>query len=55
MLAHIEKYGFVTDKIYSTLTTRAKATRNLDFKKLISLGIITMQGKGKATYYKKAT
>ncbi len=53
MLAHIEKYGFVTDKIYSTLTKRAKATRNLDFQKLISLGIITMQGKGKATYYNR--
>lgn len=53
MLGVIENNGFITDKIYATLTKRAKATRNLDFQKLISLGIIAMHGKGKATYYKK--
>ncbi len=49
----IDAGGFITDKIYSTLTKRAKATRNLDFQKLISMGIIKMIGKGKATYYKR--
>jgi len=34
------------------LTARAKPTRNLDFRKLIDLGIIIKIGKGKATYYK---
>ena len=53
MLAYIDRKGFITDRIYSTLTKRAKATRNLDFQKLISMGIIRMEGKGKATYYKR--
>lgn len=47
----IKKKGFITDKDYSKLTNRARPTRNLDFRKLISLGIIIKVGKGKATYY----
>jgi hypothetical protein len=43
----------VTDKIYASLTKRAKATRNLDFQKLIALGMIRREGKGKATFYKR--
>jgi len=53
MLVYIDMNGFITDKIYSTLTKRAKATRNLDFQKLISMRIIRTEGKGKATYYKR--
>lgn len=53
ILAYIDMKGFITDKTYSKLTKRAKATRNLDFQKLISMGIIKMEGKGKATYYKR--
>lgn len=53
MLAYIDMNGFITDKIYSTITNRAKATRNLDFQKLISMRIIRSEGKGKATYYKR--
>lgn len=52
ILNYIEKHGYITDKDYAALTKRAKATRNKDFKKLISLGLIERQGKGKATYYK---
>lgn len=48
----IKDKGFITDKDYSKLTDRAKPTRNLDFRKLIELGIIVRVGKGKATYYK---
>ncbi|MFA6047806.1 MAG: Fic family protein [Parcubacteria group bacterium] len=48
----IKKRGFITDKDYSELTDRARPTRNLDFRKLINLGIIVKIGKGKATYYK---
>ena len=48
----IKDKGFITDKDYSKLTDRAKPTRNLDFRKLIGLGIIVKIGKGKATYYK---
>jgi Fic family protein len=52
MINFIKEKGFITDKDYSGLTKRAKPTRNLDFRKLIELGIITKVGKGKATYYK---
>jgi len=52
MLDFIKEKSFITDKDYSGLTDRAKPTRNLDFRKLIDLGIIVKVGKGKATYYK---
>lgn len=52
IINHIKKKGFITDKEYSKLTKRAKPTRNLDFRKLIELGLIIKAGKGKATYYK---
>lgn len=48
----VKEKGFITDKDYAELTDRAKPTRNLDFRKLIDLGIIVKIGKGKATYYK---
>ena len=49
----IEKKGFITDKDYAKLTERAKATRSLDFKKLIEMSLI--ERKGKATYYQHKT
>lgn len=52
MLGYIEKHGFITDKEYAGLTERAKATRSLDFRKLIEMDLIEKLGKGKATYYK---
>lgn len=55
ILEFIEKKGFIKDKDYSKLTERAKATRSLDFKKLIEIGLIEKKGKGKATYYQFKT
>jgi Fic family protein len=52
IIKYIEKHGFITDKEYSKITNRAKPTRNLDFRKLISLGIIKKYGESRATYYK---
>ena len=52
LLEYIKRNGYINDKLYSTLTDRAKATRNLDFQKLINLELIERFGKGKATYYK---
>lgn len=52
ILNYIREKGFITDREYSKLTKRAKPTRNLDFRKLIDLGLIVKAGKGKATYYK---
>ncbi|MDD5172984.1 MAG: Fic family protein [Patescibacteria group bacterium] len=48
----IKEKGFITDKDYSKITDRARPTRNLDFRKLIGLGLIKKAGKGRATYYK---
>jgi Fic family protein len=52
IINYIKNKGYINDQEYSKLTKRAKPTRNLDFRKLIALGIIEMIGKGKATYYK---
>ncbi len=52
IIKYMEKNGFITDRDYAKLTKRAKPTRNLDFNKLIDLGLIKRLGKGKATYYK---
>lgn len=51
ILEHIKENNFITDKDYSKLVKRAKATRALDFRKLIKLGLISRKGKGKSTYY----
>lgn len=52
IITYIKKKGFITDREYSEITKRAKPTRNLDFRKLITLGIIEKVGSGKATFYK---
>ncbi|MBI5465168.1 Fic family protein [Candidatus Gottesmanbacteria bacterium] len=51
MLELIRSKGFIVDRDYARLVARAKATRALDFKKMIELGLIERKGKGKATYY----
>ena len=51
ILQFIGENGFIKDKDYAKLTDRAKATRALDFQKLIELKIIERKGKGRATYY----
>lgn len=51
ILDFIREKRFITDKDYAKLTDRAKATRALDFQKLIELGLIERKGKGRATYY----
>ncbi len=52
IISYIEKHSYISDRDYAKLTARAKPTRNLDFRKLIKLGVIEKMGKGKATYYK---
>lgn len=51
ILESIKSKGFITDKDYSKLVDRAKATRTLDFRKLINTGLIIRKAKGKSTYY----
>lgn len=52
IVSYIEKHGYISDRDYAKLTSRARPTRNLDFRKLIEIGIIERLGRGKATYYK---
>ncbi|MBI2315413.1 Fic family protein [Candidatus Daviesbacteria bacterium] len=51
ILEFIKERGFITDRDYAKLVDRAKATRALDFKKLMEMGLISRKGKGKVTYY----
>lgn len=52
ILQLIHQKGFITDRDYAAVTPRAKATRNLDFQRLMKMGLIVRRGKGRATYYK---
>lgn len=52
IVGYIKEHGYITDADYGRLVKRAKATRNLDFKKLLDMKIIERLGKGKSTYYK---
>jgi len=54
ILEFIKEKGYIRDKDYAKLTNRAKATRSLDFKKLIEIGLIERKRKGRATYYQLA-
>jgi Fic family protein len=47
----IREKGFITQREYAKMVDRAKATRALDFQKLIGLNIIERKGQGRATYY----
>ncbi|OGF98671.1 hypothetical protein A2153_04225 [Candidatus Gottesmanbacteria bacterium RBG_16_38_7b] len=51
IISYLKEKGFIKDRNYARLTNRAKATRILDFKKLMNMGIIERLGKGKNTYY----
>lgn len=51
ILDAIKEKGFITDREYAKFAGRAKATRALDFKKLLALDLIDRKGKGRATYY----
>jgi Fic family protein len=53
ILDYINQHGFITDKDYAALTDRAKATRTADFNKLIELGLIERQGRGRSTHYRR--
>lgn len=53
ILELIKEKGYASDVDYARVTDRAKATRALDFKHLIRLGLIIREGKGRATYYKR--
>lgn len=51
ILEHVKSKGYITDRDYRKLVERARATRHLDFQKLIDLKFIEKKGKSRATYY----
>ncbi len=51
IVEYVRAHGAITDAFYATLVPRAKATRAIDFRELISQGILERHGKGRATYY----
>jgi Fic family protein len=51
ILKFIKKNSFITQQDYAKLVKRAKATRVLDFNRLMDLDLIERKGQGKATYY----
>ncbi len=51
ILEFIKQNGFISDRDYAKLTDRAKATRTMDFQKLLDLGLIERKGKGRSTHY----
>ncbi len=51
ILDFIRKNGFIADKDYRNLTRRAKATRALDFGKMLEMDLLERRGAGRATYY----
>ncbi|MEM7331313.1 MAG: Fic family protein [Chloroflexota bacterium] len=51
ILDYIDTHGFITDYDYAQLTDRAKATRTLDFNRLIEMNLIERRGKGRNTHY----
>lgn len=53
ILDHIRAHGYITDPDYAAITSRAKATRALDFRRLLDLGLIERHGKGRATHYRQ--
>lgn len=51
ILDFIDKKGLITNNDYSKLVKRAKATRTKDLNRLVKLGLIKMEAKGRSTYY----
>jgi Fic family protein len=47
----LEEYGVLKDADYEKVTDRSRASRILDYSRLVSLGMIERHGKGRGTYY----
>lgn len=54
ILDFISKHGSITQREYGEISARSLAARKLDFEKLIELGLIKAEGKGRGTYYVSA-
>jgi Fic family protein len=48
----IKEKGVIKDKDYAEISDRSRASRILDYRKLVDLDLIERKGKGRGTYYK---
>ena len=51
ILDMIEEKGVIKDVDYAKVTDRSRASRILDYRKLVDLDLIERKGKGRGTYY----
>ncbi|KKU82121.1 MAG: Filamentation induced by cAMP protein Fic [Microgenomates group bacterium GW2011_GWA2_47_8] len=51
ILDFIKENGSITPGQYAKLTSRSRASRAVDFRRLLELGLIRSHGQGKALYY----
>ena len=51
ILDMIEEKGVIKDVDYAKVTNRSRASRILDYRKLLDLDLIERKGKGRGTYY----
>ncbi|MBI2411282.1 MAG: Fic family protein [Candidatus Kerfeldbacteria bacterium] len=52
ILDYLREHGSMNDAIYANLVKRAKPTRALDWRYLLTSGLIERQSQGKSTYYR---
>lgn len=52
ILNYLQEHGSMNDAIYTTLVKRAKPTRALDWRYLLTSGLIERKNQGKSTYYR---
>ena len=53
ILDYISEHGSITQREYGCISTRSLAARQLDFEKLLNLGLIESKGTGRGIYYTK--
>lgn len=51
ILEYIKNNGYITQRDYAKLTSRAKPTRALDFSKLVEMQLIKRVGEGRGAHY----
>jgi hypothetical protein len=52
IMEYIKKHGSINESEYARITSRARSTRILDFKRLVARNAMTKFGRGKATFYR---
>jgi Fic family protein len=51
IIRYLQKHGSISESEYAQITSRARSTRILDFKRLVEKGVLVRKEQGKNTYY----